>query len=52
MVTQEENTPKKHGGTEAKEYFPFCSTQWIGLVGLFWGMFISSSWEKCQLKFH
>ena len=37
--------------TEANFFSLSLNSQSVLLVGVFWGMFVSSSWEKWQLKF-
>lgn len=53
MVIQEK-VPSKTQRKQKQKYFRFlldAERQRVLLVGVFWGMFIGSSWEKWQLKF-
>lgn len=54
LIVMQEKVPDKNTEEEKEAKIFFLSTyrQRVLLVGLFKGIFISSSWEKWQLKFH
>lgn len=55
MVIQDKKSPSTTQRKQKQKYFRFllsANRQRVLLVGVFWGMFISSSWEKWQLKSH
>lgn len=52
IVTQEKKSPAKHRGNRNKKKFQFflsANRQKVLVVGVFLGMFVSSSWEMWQL---
>lgn len=47
-------SPEKHRGNRSKknvQFFPSANRKQVIVIGVFLGMFISSSWEMWQLKF-